>query len=207
MLLIKHLGRVDYEPTYQAMVAFTDDRTDSTPDELWIVEHPPVFTQGMAGKPEHLLQHSKIPVVQVDRGGQITYHGPGQVVVYTMIDFKRRHISVRDLVSRLENSIIATLAHFGIEAHNDPKRPGVYVDERKIASLGLRIKRGSVYHGLALNVNMDLEPFHQINPCGYAGLEMVQMAELVSTTPEFNQVADTLADHLQQQLTVEEAHP
>ena len=206
-MLIKHLGRVDYEPTYQAMVAFTDGRTDSTPDELWIVEHPPVFTQGMAGKPEHLLQHSTIPVVQVDRGGQITYHGPGQVVVYTMIDFKRRHISVRDLVSRLENSIIATLAHFGIEAHNDPKRPGVYVDERKIASLGLRIKRGSVYHGLALNVNMDLEPFHQINPCGYAGLEMVQMAELVSTTPEFNQVADTLADHLQQQLTVEEAHP
>ncbi len=206
-MLIKHLGRVDYEPTYQAMVAFTDDRTDSTPDELWIVEHPPVFTQGMAGKPEHLLQHSKIPVVQVDRGGQITYHGPGQVVVYTMIDFKRRHISVRDLVSRLENSIIATLAHFGISAHNDPKRPGVYVGERKIASLGLRIKRGSVYHGLALNVNMDLEPFHQINPCGYAGLEMVQMAELVSTTPEFNQVADTLADHLQQQLTVEEAHP
>ena len=206
-MLIKHLGRVDYEPTYQAMVAFTDGRTEDTPDELWIVEHPPVFTQGMAGKPEHLLQHSKIPVVQVDRGGQITYHGPGQVVVYTMIDFKRRHISVRDLVSRLENSIIATLAHFGIEAHNDPKRPGVYVGERKIASLGLRIKRGSVYHGLALNVNMDLEPFHQINPCGYAGLEMVQMAELVSTTPEFNQVADTLADHLQQQLTVEEAHP
>ena len=206
-MLIKHLGRVDYEPTYQAMVAFTDGRADDTPDELWIVEHPPVFTQGMAGKPEHLLQHSKIPVVQVDRGGQITYHGPGQVVVYTMIDFKRRHISVRDLVSRLENSIIATLAHFGISAHNDPKRPGVYVGERKIASLGLRIKRGSVYHGLALNVNMDLEPFHQINPCGYAGLEMVQMAELVSPTPEFYQVADILADHLQQQLTVEEAHP
>ena len=205
-MLIKHLGRVDYEPTYQAMVAFTDNRTENTPDELWIVEHPPVFTQGMAGKPEHLLQHSKIPVVQVDRGGQITYHGPGQVVVYTMIDFKRRHISVRDLVSRLENSIISTLAHYGISAHNDPKRPGVYVDERKIASLGLRIKRGSVYHGLALNVNMDLEPFHQINPCGYAGLEMVQMAELVSPTPEFNQVADILADHLQQQLTVEEAH-
>ena len=206
-MLIKHLGQVDYEPTYQAMVAFTDNRTENTPDELWIVEHPPVFTQGMAGKPEHLLQHSKIPVVQVDRGGQITYHGPGQVVVYTMIDFKRRHISVRDLVSRLENSIIATLAHFDISAHNDPKRPGVYVGERKIASLGLRIKRGSVYHGLALNVNMDLEPFHQINPCGYAGLEMVQMAELVSPTPEFNQVADILADHLQQQLTVEEAHP
>ena len=205
-MLIKHLGRVEYEPTYQAMVTFTDTRSDETVDELWIVEHPPVFTQGMAGKPEHLLQHSQIPVVQVDRGGQITYHGPGQLVVYTMIDFKRRHITVRDLVSRLENSIIATLAHFGIEAHNDPKRPGVYVGERKIASLGLRIKRGSVYHGLALNINMDLTPFHQINPCGYAGLEMVQMAELVSPTPELNQVADILADHLQQQLTVEEAH-
>ena len=205
-MLIKHLGRVEYEPTYQAMVAFTDTRTDETVDELWIVEHPPVFTQGMAGKPEHLLQHSPIPVIQVDRGGQITYHGPGQLVVYTMIDFKRRHITVRDLVSRLENRIIATLAHFGIEAHNDPKRPGVYVGERKIASLGLRIKRGSVYHGLALNINMDLTPFHQINPCGYAGLEMVQMAELVSPAPELNQVADILADHLQQQLTVEEAH-
>ena len=205
-MLIKHLGRVEYEPTYQAMVTFTDTRSDETVDELWFVEHPPVFTQGMAGKPEHLLQHSQIPVVQVDRGGQITYHGPGQLVVYTMIDFKRRHITVRDLVSRLENSIIATLAHFGIEAHNDPKRPGVYVDERKIASLGLRIKRGSVYHGLALNIDMDLTPFHQINPCGYAGLEMVQMAELVSPAPELNQVADILADQLQQQLTVEEAH-
>ena len=205
-MLIKHLGRVEYEPTYQAMVSFTDTRTDETVDELWIVEHPPVFTQGMAGKPEHLLHHSQIPVVQVDRGGQITYHGPGQLVVYTMIDFKRRHITVRDLVSRLENSIIATLAHFGIEAHNDPKRPGVYVGERKIASLGLRIKRGSVYHGLALNIDMDLTPFHQINPCGYAGLEMVQMAELVSPAPELNQVADILADQLQQQLTVEEAH-
>ena len=205
--ILRDLGMADYASSYAAMQQFTAERGAGSADEIWFCQHPPVFTQGMAGKPEHLLQHSKIPVVQVDRGGQITYHGPGQVVVYTMIDFKRRHISVRDLVSRLENSIIATLAHFGIEAHNDPKRPGVYVGERKIASLGLRIKRGSVYHGLALNVNMDLEPFHQINPCGYAGLEMVQMAELVSTTPEFNQVADTLADHLQQQLTVEEAHP
>ena len=148
-----------------------------------------------------------IPVVQVDRGGQVTYHGPGQLVAYLLLDVRKLGFGVRDLVSRLENSIIATLAHFGISAHNDPKRPGVYVGERKIASLGLRIKRGSVYHGLALNVNMDLAPFHQINPCGYAGLEMVQMAELVSPTPEFNQVADILADHLQQQLTVEEAHP
>lgn len=204
---IRHLGRVEYEPTYQAMVAFTNEREAQTEDELWLVEHPPVFTQGMAGKPEHLLQHSSIPVVQVDRGGQITYHGPGQVVVYTMIDFKRRRVSVRDLVSRLEHSIIATLADYGIEAHSDPKRPGVYVAERKIASLGLRIKNGAVYHGLALNVNMDLEPFHQINPCGYAGLEMVQMADLLPQCPDFEQVATTLANHLQQQLTVEEAHP
>lgn len=203
---IQHLGRKDYEATYQAMVNFTDKRDEHTEDELWVVEHPPVFTQGMAGKPEHLLQHSSIPVVQVDRGGQITYHGPGQIVVYTMIDFKRRRMSVRDLVSRLENSIIATLAEFGIDAKNDPKRPGVYVGERKIASLGLRIKRGAVYHGLALNVNMDLEPFHQINPCGYAGMEMIQMADLLPQCPDFNQVADLLADHLQQQLTVEEAH-
>lgn len=203
---IKHLGFATYEPTYQAMVVFTEARTEETEDELWVVEHPPVFTQGMAGKPEHLLQHSTIPVVQVDRGGQITYHGPGQLVVYTMIDFKRRHISVRELVTRLENSIIATLADFGIDAHNDPKRPGVYVGERKIASLGLRIKRGAVYHGLALNINMDLAPFHQINPCGYAGMEMVQMADLLPTTPEFNRVAESLVDHLQQQLTVEEAH-
>ncbi|MDU4301640.1 MAG: lipoyl(octanoyl) transferase LipB, partial [Eikenella corrodens] len=175
-----------------------------TEDELWVVEHPPVFTQGMAGKAEHLLSRSNIPVVQIDRGGQITYHGPGQLVVYTLIDFKRRKISVRELVSRLENSIIATLAEYGIAAAADPKRPGVYVEGKKIASLGLRIKRGAVYHGLALNVNMDLSPFRQINPCGYAGLEMTQIADLVQPTPSVADVATKLTAHLQQQLGLPE---
>lgn len=161
---IVHKGLVDYLPTFEAMKAFNASRDENTEDELWVVEHPPVFTQGLAGKPEHLLIRDDIPVVQIDRGGQITYHGPGQLVVYTMINFKRRKTSVRHIVSALENSIIATLAEYGIEAAADPKRPGVYVGERKIASLGLRIKDGSVYHGLALNVNMDLSPFTHINP-------------------------------------------
>ena len=195
-----HLGMADYEPTFRAMEAFTEARNEYTEDELWLVEHPPVFTQGMAGKSEHLLGHSEIPVVQVDRGGQITYHGPGQLVVYTLIDFKRRRISVRELVSRLENSIIATLAEYGIAAAADPKRPGVYVEGRKIASLGLRIKRGAVYHGLALNIDMDLHPFLQINPCGYAGMEMTQMADLLQPVPSVAEVGAKLARHLQQQL-------
>ena len=164
------------------------------------MEHPPVFTQGLAGKPEHLLFSGSIPVVQIDRGGQITYHGPGQVVVYTMIDFKRRKTSVRHIVSALENAIIATLAEYGIASANDPDRPGVYVGARKIASLGLRIKNGSVYHGLALNVNMDLEPFHQINPCGYAGLEMAQIADFVQPCPGWDEVAEKLAAHLVREL-------
>lgn len=194
------LGLVDYEPVFRAMEAFTAARTAATEDELWVVEHPPVFTQGMAGKAEHLLATSEIPVVKVDRGGQITYHGPGQLVIYTLIDFKRRRISVRDLVSRLENAIIATLADYGIAAAADPQRPGVYVAGRKIASLGLRIKHGAVYHGLALNVNMDLAPFRQINPCGYAGMEMVQMADLLPAAPALDEVAAKLTAHLTQQL-------
>ena len=198
------LGLAEYSPIFHAMEAFTDARNERTEDELWVVEHPPVFTQGMAGKAEHLLARSNIPVVQIDRGGQITYHGPGQLVVYTLIDFKRRKISVRDLVSRLENSIIATLAEYGIAAAADPKRPGVYVAGKKIASLGLRIKRGAVYHGLALNVNMDLSPFRQINPCGYAGLEMTQIADLVQPAPPLADVAAKLTTHLQQQLGLPE---
>ena len=195
-----HLGLADYAPVFEAMKAFNEARTPDTEDELWIVEHPPVFTQGLAGKPEHLLLPTAIPVIQIDRGGQITYHGPGQLVVYTMIDFKRRKTSVRTIVSALENSIIATLAEYGITAAADPKRPGVYVGERKIASLGLRIKNGSVYHGLALNVNMDLTPFQQINPCGYAGLEMTQIADLIQPAPTMAEVETKLAHHLQQQL-------
>lgn len=197
---IVQLGTRDYEPVFSAMKQFNEQRTADTEDELWVVEHNPVFTQGLAGKPEHLLFSSSIPVVQIDRGGQITYHGLGQLVVYTLIDFKRRKQSVRHIVSALENAIIATLAEYGIDSANDPKRPGVYVGERKIASLGLRIKNGSVYHGLALNVNMDLEPFHQINPCGYAGLEMVQIADLVQPCPPLNEVADKLTAHLAREL-------
>lgn len=197
---IVQLGTRDYELVFSAMKQFNEQRTPDTEDELWVVEHNPVFTQGLAGKPEHLLFSSSIPVVQIDRGGQITYHGLGQLVVYTLIDFKRRKQSVRNIVSALENAIIATLAEYGIVSANDPDRPGVYVGERKIASLGLRIKNGSVYHGLALNVNMDLEPFHQINPCGYAGLEMVQIADLVQPCPPLNEVAEKLTAHLVREL-------
>ena len=193
---VVQLGLCSYQPVFAAMQEFTAQRTADTEDELWVVEHPPVFTQGMAGKPEHILVHDDIEVVQIDRGGQVTYHGPGQLVVYTLIDFKRRHITVRELVSRLENSIIATLADYGITAVNDPKRPGVYVNGQKIASLGLRIKQGAVYHGLALNVNMDLTPFTHINPCGYAGLHMTQIADFVKPCPELADVAERLTGYL-----------
>lgn len=197
---LKQLGLVDYQPTFTAMQNFTNNRQSDTEDELWVLQHPAVFTQGMAGKIEHILMPTDIPVIQIDRGGQVTYHGPGQLIVYTLIDFKRRKTSVRDLVHRLENSIIATLKVFGIDAYSDEKRPGVYVAERKIASLGLRIKNGSVYHGLSLNVDMDLEPFHIINPCGYAGLEMVQIRDLISPCPDINTVADELIHQLQHYL-------
>lgn len=198
---VVHLGLRDYLPVFDAMKAFTAARNDQTEDELWVVQHPPVFTQGMAGKPEHVLVHDSIPIMQIDRGGQVTYHGPGQLVVYTMIDFKQRQISVRELVTRLENSIIATLADFGLSAASDPKRPGVYMGEKKIASLGLRIKHHAVYHGLALNVNMDLTPFTHINPCGYAGLQMTQMADYLDPCPSVDTVATVLTRHLTQQLT------
>ncbi len=199
------LGRRPYLPVFEAMKQFSAERNADTEDELWVVEHDPVFTQGLAGKAEHLLGGTSIPVVQIDRGGQITYHGPGQLVVYTLIDFKRLKTGVRSIVSALENSIIATLADYGIESAADPKRPGVYVAGKKIASLGLRIKNGAVYHGLALNVNMDLEPFHHINPCGYAGLEMTQIADLVRPCPELAEVAETLTGHLQRQAVFQAA--
>ncbi|MBP8069832.1 lipoyl(octanoyl) transferase LipB [Uruburuella suis] len=199
------LGLADYAPVFEAMKAFNDTRNEATEDELWVVEHPPVFTQGLAGKPEHLLIRDDIPVVQIDRGGQITYHGPGQLVVYTLIDFKRRQTSVRHIVSALENSIIATLAEYGIAAAADPERPGVYVGAKKIASLGLRIKNGAVYHGLALNIDMDLSPFTHINPCGYAGMEMTQMADLLSPCPGLAEVAAKLTGHLNTQLALKDS--
>jgi len=172
------LGRVDYEPTWRDMQRFTEQRDASTRDEAWFLEHPPVFTQGMNGRAEHVLAPGDIPVVSIDRGGQVTYHGPGQLVVYPLLDLRRLGLGVRDLVCGLERAISALAAAHGIEAAGRRDAPGVYAGGRKLASLGLRVRRGASYHGLALNVDMDLEPFRRINPCGYAGLEMTQLADL-----------------------------
>ncbi|MCW8332634.1 lipoyl(octanoyl) transferase LipB [Vibrio sp. SCSIO 43135] len=177
-LVVKQLGRQDYQPVWQAMHEFTDNRTDDSRDEVWLVEHNPVFTQGQAGKAEHLLNTGDIPVVQSDRGGQVTYHGPGQLVVYFLINLRRKKLGVRDLVTHIENLVINTLKTYNIESAARPDAPGVYVDNKKICSLGLRIRKGCSFHGLALNVNMDLSPFLRINPCGYQGMEMVQVSQL-----------------------------
>jgi len=173
----RDLGLVAYEPAWHAMQRFTDERARDVGDEVWLVQHPPVFTQGQSGKPEHLLLPGDIPVVQVDRGGQVTYHGPGQLVAYLMLDVRRLGFGVRELVTRIEGSLIALLASYGVTAVAKADAPGVYVDGAKIASLGLRIRNGCSFHGLALNVDMDLEPFRRINPCGYAGLAMTQLRD------------------------------
>ncbi|EMP2222453.1 lipoyl(octanoyl) transferase LipB [Enterobacter hormaechei] len=184
-ILVRHLGLQPYEPVSQAMHDFTDMRDDTTPDEIWLVEHLPVFTQGQAGKAEHLLMTGDIPVIQSDRGGQVTYHGPGQQVMYVLLNLKRRKLGVRELVTLLEQTVVNTLAEYGIDAHPRADAPGVYIGEMKICSLGLRIRKGCSFHGLALNINMDLTPFQRINPCGYAGMEMTQMRQWVDTaTPE-----------------------
>ena len=177
-LVVKRLGRQDYEPVWKAMHEFTDQRTDDTPDEVWLVEHNPVFTQGQAGKTEHLINTGDIPVVQSDRGGQVTYHGPGQLVAYFLINLRRKKLGVRDLVTHIENLVINTLKAYNIDSAARPDAPGVYVDGKKICSLGLRIRKGCSFHGLALNVNMDLGPFLRINPCGYEGMEMVQVSQV-----------------------------
>ena len=174
---LKWLGRADYEPTWRAMQKFTNERTPETPDEIWLLEHEPVFTLGMNASRSHVLAPGDIPVVHIDRGGQVTYHGPGQLVVYPLIDVRRAALGVRDLIAALERSVIRYLASYGIAAECRPGAPGVYVGARKIASVGLRIRRSGSYHGLALNVRMDLEPFGRINPCGYAGLQMTQLAD------------------------------
>lgn len=200
-VLIRRLGDCDYQQTLGNMRSFTDARTPDTQDELWLLEHPPVFTQGLAGRSEHLLATGDIPVVQVDRGGQVTYHGPGQWVVYLMLDLRRRHLGVRALVDLIEQSLVATLEHFGIQAAPDPKAPGVYVNGQKIASLGLRVRRGCSYHGLALNVAMDLEPFTRINPCGYAGLQVTSMRSLLGDScPDMSTVSAKLLQELQRRL-------
>ena len=175
-MVLRELGLVEYAPTLAAMKTFTDSRDPDTPDELWLLQHPAVFTQGQAGRAEHLLAPGDIPVVQVDRGGQVTYHGPGQSVIYLLVDLRRLGLGVRDLVNAIERAVLDLLSEYGIEAATRPAAPGVYVAGAKIASLGLRVRRGCSYHGLALNVDMDLEPFQRINPCGYQGLQVTSMA-------------------------------
>ncbi|MCS2609410.1 lipoyl(octanoyl) transferase LipB [Halomonas dongshanensis] len=178
-----HLGRKPYHPVWEAMRALTDSRDGDTPDQFWLVEHDPVFTQGQAGKPEHVLMPGDIPVVQTDRGGQVTYHGPGQVVLYPLLDVKRGRLGVRQLVTALEEAVIDVLAHYGVSAYAKAEAPGVYVktpaQEAKIASLGLRIRRGASFHGVAFNVDADLSPFERINPCGYAGMPMTRLSDVV----------------------------
>jgi lipoyl(octanoyl) transferase len=190
--ILRRLGRIDYGPAWRSMQSFTDRRDADTPDELWFLEHEPVFTQGLNGRPEHVLAPGDIPVVGIDRGGQVTYHGPGQLVMYALVDLKRRGIGVRELVVALENSVIALAARHGIRAAGRREAPGVYVDGRKLASIGLRVRRGCSYHGLALNVDMDLEPFARINPCGTAGLAMTHLAA-EGVALEVEAAADELA--------------
>lgn len=200
---IRALGVVDYEPTWQAMIRFTATRTDETPDELWVCEHPPVYTLGQAGKPEHLLIDNGIPLVKIDRGGQITYHGPGQVVIYLLLDLARRGLRVRELVSRIEQAIINVLGENGVAASRLEGAPGVYVQQggavAKVAALGLRVRKNGCYHGLSLNVAMDLSPFSAINPCGYAGMAVTQTRDLgIALRPD--EISGQLVSQLTQQL-------
>jgi lipoyl(octanoyl) transferase len=176
--VVKFLGLVPYEPTWRAMQRFTDERTADTPDEIWMVEHPPVFTLGMNAGREHVLAPGDIPVIDIDRGGQVTYHGPGQLVIYPLIDIRRHELGVRQLVVALENAIIAYVGELGVEASGSREAPGVYVNGAKLASIGLRIRRGASYHGAALNVSLDLEPFERINVCGYRGLAVTRLADI-----------------------------
>lgn len=198
---VRRRGLADYTSTLDAMRRFTEERDAGTVDELWLLQHPPVFTQGVAGRAEHVLAAGDIPVVKVDRGGQVTYHGPGQWVLYLLVDLKRRGLGVRALVDVIERSLVATLAAFGIDATADPEAPGVYVDGAKIAALGLRVRRGRSYHGLSLNVAMDLEPFSRINPCGYSGLAVTSMQALLGDAcPAMDAVAERLLTEVQTRL-------
>jgi lipoyl(octanoyl) transferase len=204
--LIRHLGLAPYEPTWRAMQRFTDGRDGSTPDEIWFVEHPPVFTLGLNASREHVLDPRDIPVVQIDRGGQVTYHGPGQLVVYPLIDLRRHPLGVRELVMALENAIIACVAEFRVTATGSRANPGVYVDGAKLASVGLRIRRGASYHGLALNVSLDLKPFERINVCGHPGLAVTRLADHVARLAgpgAVDRVATALTPHLLRQLKFE----
>jgi len=199
-LYVRALGLVEYQPTLDAMRRFTDERNANTPDEIWLLQHPPVFTQGQAGKAEHVLAAGDIPVVQAERGGQVTYHGPGQLVAYLLLDLRRLGLGVRDLVTAMEQALVDVLRQYDLDAAPKPDAPGVYVAGNKIASLGLRVRRGCSFHGLALNVDMDMEPFQRINPCCYAGLRMVQMRELVADTLLFETVEQQLTQALRERL-------
>ena len=193
--VIHSLGLVDYQATWDAMKQFTIERTAETRDEIWLLQHPPTYTQGLAGLPEHLLNPTNIPVVKIDRGGQITYHGPGQIVAYLLLDMRRWKIGVRELVTVMENSVIDLLAEYGVHAANRLDAPGVYVNDAKIAALGLKIKHGCCYHGLSFNVDMDLTPFNNINPCGYQGLKVTQACQL-GITVGINELQAQLAQNL-----------
>lgn len=198
-LIVRNLNQQPYLPTFERMQTFTNTRDAETPDELWVLEHEAVFTQGQAGKLEHLLNTGDIPVVQADRGGQVTYHGPGQLIIYIMLDLKRKGIGVRDLVSIMEQSVVDLLAEYGVSGAPKADAPGVYVDGKKICSLGLRVRRGCSFHGLALNIDMDLEPFLRINPCGYAGLEMTQLGQF-SPEVKLSQAAKQLVTYLSKRI-------
>ncbi|MET0007559.1 MAG: lipoyl(octanoyl) transferase LipB [Candidatus Thiodiazotropha sp. 6PLUC9] len=199
MLLLKSLGIQPYAKTWQAMQDYTNQRGPSSPDQLWLLEHPPVFTLGQAGKPEHLLNPGDIPIVNSDRGGQVTYHGPGQLIAYLLLDLRRAHLGVRGLVTHLEAAVISLLAEHRLKANARKDAPGVYIDTSKVASLGLRVRRGCSYHGLSLNVDMDLEPFSRINPCGYPGLQVTQLADL-NIDADLPSLGRELAQHLAERL-------
>ncbi len=202
MLYYKALGLSDYATTWQAMRTFTDTRGADTLDQLWVTEHPPVFTQGQAGKPEHLLHTSAIPVIKTDRGGQITYHGPGQLVVYPLLNLKRLKLGVRDVVTAIEVAVVQWLATYGVEAAPRADAPGVYVGGCKIASLGLRVRKGCSYHGVAINLHTDLSPFAQINPCGHAGLQMINLCSLTTDAPSVAEAGEAFAGVLAEVLGV-----
>ena len=204
-ITIRSLGLQDYEPLWRAMQRFTDTRTPETADEIWFTEHPPVFTLGLNASREHLIATGDIPVVQIDRGGQVTYHGPGMLMIYPLIDLKRLGLGVRDLVTALEQSVVDLAAGYGIDARARPDAPGVYVGYTKFASVGLRIRRGASYHGMALNVRVDLEPFMRINPCGYAGLEMTDLATLGGDS-NLDVVLEKLLPHFLRHLRLEDAN-
>ncbi len=200
--LVRDLGRQPYLPVWRAMQRFTDTRTEATPDEIWLVEHEPVFTLGQAGKPEHVLAAGDIPVIHVDRGGQVTYHGPGQIVAYPLFDLKRMKVGVREYVRRIEQSIIDTAAEWNIHAERRDGAPGVYVAGAKVAALGIRVRRGSTFHGLAFNIGMDLEPFRRINPCGYQGLQVTSLSDLGGPS-DMDAVKPVLLGHLAQQFALD----